>query len=157
MKTTITLNVTRKEIDTIKSMLMSNYETVATSANIGTMIPDENKEAWVVDFKKAFEAYGITYSHKCNLSNLGYMFKLKDSLDIELTVDINPEAIALMAEYEELFFDTTFPLLDSVFGVFKAFGLAELAKNTELLNKRFKEMKGPVLKSTCTTTGNSVE
>lgn len=114
MKLTTNLLIESSEINLLKSVLTAKNDFVKTLPNMGAMVDEDDYKM----IEKLFSYVEVNCKATNSFHNLGYVLKMKDTMEFELTIELSPELLAAVCEYEMAMFETIMPVVDSVYSLF---------------------------------------
>lgn len=114
MKLTTKLVIDAQEIALLKSVLKAKNDFVKGLPNMGVMVDEDDYKM----VEKLFSYVEINCKATNSFHNLGYVLKIKDTMEFDLSIELSPELLAAICEYEMAIFETIMPVMDSVYALF---------------------------------------
>lgn len=114
MKLTTKLVIDAQEIALLKSVLNAKNDFVKGLPNMGVMVDEDDYKM----VEKLFSYVEINCKATNSFHNLGYVLKIKDTMEFDLSIELSPELLAAICEYEMAIFETVMPVMDSVYALF---------------------------------------
>lgn len=153
MKISTKVFVSASEVAQLKAAMVAHNDFVKTLPNMGEMVTEKDYKA----IEKLFEAFQVKYSVSNSFHNLGYLFRFKDTLELDFDLEIDPAVLTAFLDFEMVTFELLMPVADSVYAVFKAMNMESMAKKFEELYEKHKGIMSDIKKEYSTESGDAVK
>lgn len=137
MKLSFNVEVTRKELNLIKAYQSNIVRIAMAQPNLGKDLQgmDVHKEV-----EKLFPKFEIKMDSKSAFHNAQYLFHIKETVKLNIEVELGAEYTELYLNMSRWFAETTLPVVDSIIGVFLALNKDKLLADLHGFNSQFKEL-----------------
>jgi hypothetical protein len=153
MKFTTTLSVTSGELALVKDFYRRQHGAMMDQPNLAKALKDIDIEKEVSDLIQAIK---ITYKINNSFHNLAYLFKIKDTIELDLCIEIDQSVFGAVFEYQFVIYKAILPLIDGIVGFSMNFNADALRAELKALDERFSSVLKPTTKVSEKFTGEAV-
>lgn len=136
MKLTTKLIVDTAEIAQLKALLNAKNDFVKALPNMGVMVDEDDYKM----VEKLFSYVDINFKATNSFHNIGYALKIKDTMEFDLSIELSPELLSAVCEFEMAVFETVMPVIDSVYALFMSLTRGQFKQQLKEISAKHEHM-----------------